>query len=248
MVIFIFKEEQIRFRLQDMCMPCGSILKEYLHFSLPVMVSDTILGLGNSAVMMVAGHIGRTFMTANTITMVIQQMATIFSSGLGQAALIITGNSLGEGKIEQTQKQSVSLVCVSFILGVTAAVIAFIISPVIVNFYHIRPETKEMTLSLMHAVTFVLIFMISGGVLTKGILRGGGDTTYLMVADVIFLWIVSVPLGAAAGLVWKWPPFWILFCLRSDYVIKTILCLFRLHSGKWIKKIKTDSGGKEYGE
>lgn len=245
---FIFKEEQIRFRLQDMCMPCGSILKEYLHFSLPVMVSDTILGLGNSAVMMVAGHIGRTFMTANTITMVIQQMATIFSSGLGQAALIITGNSLGEGKIEQTQKQSVSLVCVSFILGVTAAVIAFIISPVIVNFYHIRPETKEMTLSLMHAVTFVLIFMISGGVLTKGILRGGGDTTYLMVADVIFLWIVSVPLGAAAGLVWKWPPFWILFCLRSDYVIKTILCLFRLHSGKWIKKIKTDSGGKEYGE
>ena len=56
--------------------------------------------------------------------------------------------------------------------------------------------------------------------------------------QLFFLWAVSVPLGALAGLVWDWPPFWVFFCLKSEHLLKTILCLFRLKSGNWIKKIK----------
>lgn len=54
----------------------------------------------------------------------------------------------------------------------------------------------------------------------------------LMMADMLFLWLVSVPIGALSGLVWKWPPFWVFFFLRIDNLIKTILCLFRMRSGK----------------
>ena len=41
-----------------------------------------------------------------------------------------------------------------------------------------------------------------------GVLRGGGDTKFLMVADILFLWIVSIPLGALAGLYWHLSAFW----------------------------------------
>ena len=68
-------------------------------------------------------------------------------------------------------------------------------------------------------------------------MRGGGDTKFLMIADILFLWIVSVPLGAFAGLVWHWPAFWIYFCLKIDQVIKAFWCLGRLHSRKWIKAV-----------
>lgn len=46
-------------------------------------------------------------------------------------------------------------------------------------------------------------------ILTKGVLRGGGDTKFLMVADIIFLWAASLPLGILAGLVWHLDAFWI---------------------------------------
>ncbi len=59
------------FRIRALKMPCRDLFREYLHFSLPVMVSDTLLGLGNSAVAAVAGHIGVVFMSANSITMVV---------------------------------------------------------------------------------------------------------------------------------------------------------------------------------
>ena len=89
----------------------------------------------------------------------------------------------------------------------------------------------------------ITMFMAPASILTKGVLRGGGDTRFLMIADVVFLWVVSVPLGYLAGLVWCWPPFWVFLCLRLDHVIKAVWCVFRLRGGKWIKKIKAAGAG-----
>lgn len=89
----------------------------------------------------------------------------------------------------------------------------------------------------MHSVAVMTFFLCLNSILTKGVLRGGGDTRFLMVADVFFLWVVSVPLGAAAGLLWGWPAFWINFALKCDNLIKSVISVWRLRSGKWIKKI-----------
>ncbi len=234
---FFIKDTSVGFRLNSIFRPCGDLLREYVRISLPVLISDTLLGIGNSMILAVAGHIGKTFMSANTITNVVQQLTTIFSSGLGQAALIITGNTLGEGKIEQAREQGSSFVMVGVLLGTICGILIMIVSPLIVGSYHISQETHEMAMSLMRSLAVMVIFMLTGSILTKGVLRGGGDTAFLMLADVIFLWAVSVPLGIGAGIFWHWPPFWILFCLRIDNVLKVVLCLFRMRSGRWIKKI-----------
>ena len=73
--------------------------------------------------------------------------------------------------------------------------------------------------------------------MTKGVLRGGGDTKMLMIADNIFLWALAIPLGLLVGFVFKAPPFWIYVALKSDQIVKTVWCVGRLKSGKWIKRI-----------
>ena len=75
-------------------------------------------------------------------------------------------------------------------------------------------------------------------ILTKGVLRGGGDTKFLVLADTSMMWVIAIPLGAMAGLVLHLPSFWTYVCLYSDQVIKAVWCIFRLRSGKWIKKIQ----------
>jgi len=76
---------------------------------------------------------------------------------------------------------------------------------------------------------------------SKGILRGGGDTSFLLKWDTILIWAVSLPLGALASFVWHLPPFWIYFLLRLEFPLKGLVCLIRFLSGKWINVIKISS-------
>lgn len=104
--------------------------------------------------------------------------------------------------------------------------------------YNITDHTKNIARQLMDAMALIIVFQSANSILTKGVLRGGGDTKFLMVADILFLWIVSIPLGALAGLYWHLSAFWIYLFLKIDQVIKAIWCVFRLKSGNWIKTIK----------
>lgn len=238
----LFREKQIQFKLRDLLIPCGDLLPEYIRVCIPVFISDTLLGVGNSLTVTIASHVkvaSGSFMSAYSITTVTQQIATVFGTGLSQSALIIVGNTLGEGDSKRAQKEGVTFTILGLAMGALAGTFIVFISPFIVGYYNILPDTAAIAMELMRSVGVVTVFMLSGSILTKGVLRGGGDTQFLMIADILFLWCVSVPLGALAGLVWNWPPFWIFFCLRIDHAIKVLWCAFRLRGGKWIKKINT---------
>ena len=233
-----FKDTNIELRLRDLTLSVKDLVKEYIRISIPVLVSDTLLGLGNSAVAVVMGHIGASFVAANSITTVVMSLATVVIQGISQASCTITGITLGKGDVEKAQAQGVTFAALGFIIGGFGCALILAISNVVVGAYKIEPETAVLAKDLMHALAFVIWFQAANSILTKGTLRGGGDTKFLMVADIIFLWIFSIPLGALTGLVLKWPGFWVYIMLRIDQFIKCIICVVRLKSGKWIKRIK----------
>ena len=235
----LFKDKNIGLKIQDLTMSTKSLYDEYIRISIPVLVSDTLLGLGNTAVATVMGHIGATFVAANAITTVTMQLATVVIQGISQASCSITGITLGEGKYEKAQKQGVTFAVIGFLIGLVGCGVILALRTSIIGAYKIEPETKELAYQLMDAVAIVVLFQSANSILTKGVLRGGGDTKFLMKADILFLWVCSIPLGALAGLVFHWPGFWIYIMLKIDQFIKAIWCLFRLKSGKWIKKIKS---------
>ena len=72
-----FKDKNIRFRIRDLFMKTGSLIGEYIRISIPVLVSDAILAIGNNSVAMVIGHLGAAFVAANAITSVTQQLSTV---------------------------------------------------------------------------------------------------------------------------------------------------------------------------
>lgn len=238
---FLFVDKRVGYRLKHLAMKCRDLVGDYLRISIPVLVSDTLLGLGNSAVAMVMGRVGATFVAANSITTVTQQLSTVFIQGIGNASSIITGHTLGQGELDKAQRQGFTFLGLGFVVGLLGGLLIMIISGPVISFYDITTETKGIAEQLMIAVGFIVIFQSMNSILTKGVLRGGGDTKFLMVADILFLWVASVPLGALAGLVWHMPAFWIYTFLKIDQIIKAVWCVFRLSSKKWIKRI--DSRG-----
>ena len=234
---FFFADKRMTYRIRDVFMKCGDMLHEYIRISIPVLISDSLLALGNNAVSMVMGHIGQAFVAANSVTMVTQQLSSVLTTGVSNASGIITGHTMGEGDFEKAQKQGYAFLFMSFVIGCFAALIILLLRGPIINFYKVSPEAKAIAWELMDAILIIVIFQSMSSILTKGVLRAGGDTKFLMAGDILFLWVASIPLGYLAGLVFHWPAFWIYTFLKIDQIIKCVWCFFRLKSGKWMKKI-----------
>ena len=234
---FFLKDKSIGYRIRHLFLKCADLVGDYIKISIPVLISDGLLALGNNAVGMVFGRLGENFVSAQAITAVVQSCSTVVIQGVAQAATIVTGNTLGQGDVARTQRQGEAFIGLGMALGLLAGGIILAIGHPVVDFYKLTEDTNRIAYSLMYAQAFIVFFQATNNVMTKGVLRGGGDTRFLMVADILFLWIASIPLGWLAGLVWHLPPFWTYCCIRIDNVIKAVWCIFRLRSGKWIKKV-----------
>lgn len=235
---FFLRDNTIHYRLRDLLLPCGELVGEFLRISIPVLLSDTMLGLGDNALPIIMGRIGPGFVTANSITMVVQRVSTIFITGLSFSGCFLTGQVLGEGRRDAAKRQGNTYLLLGIVIGLAAAGIIRLISSKVIGAYNITPETGEIARELMNAVCIIVVFRSTNSILTKGVLRGGGDTRFLLLADMSTMWLLAVPLGAIAGLYLHLNAFYTYLCLYSDQVAKAVWCVFRLRSGKWIKKIK----------
>lgn len=239
-----FVDKQIGFRLRHLLMKTGDLIGEYIRISIPVLISDGILAFGNTAVAMVIGHSGgETFIAANSVTATTQQMSSVMIQGVCQAGAIVTGQTLGEGDKEKAQRQGYGFLGFGLALGLVSAAFIICTSELFVSIFCATPETADvapLARRLMNAISIIVIFQATNSIMTKGVLRGGGDTKMLMLADNVFLWVLSIPLGCLAGFVLHLTPFWVYICLKSDQITKAIWCVLRLRSGKWIKRIRVD--------
>lgn len=235
-----FKDREIGFRIKDLFAPVGALWREYIRISIPVLISDGILALGNNSVAMVIGRLGESFVAANAVTAVTQQLSSVVTSGFSQAGAIVTGYTLGQGDKQKAKEQGYAFLGLGLVFGLVAAGIILLVSEPMIAFYNLSPETAGIARQLMLSIAIIVVFQATNSIMTKGVLRGGGDTKVLMLADNIFLWVAALPLGIIAGLWLHLPAFWIYFALKSDQVLKAVWCVIRLRGGKWIKKIRTE--------
>ena len=159
--------------------------------------------------------------------------------GVSNASGVITGNTLGAGDRERAQRGGIAFFVIGAAIGLVGGVFVVIMGGYSLSLYNIGDTTVDIARQLMLAVAITTVFQSANSILTKGVLRAGGDTRFLMVIDTLLFWVLALPLGYFAGLVWKLSPFLIHICLRSDHIVKAIVCVFRLKSGKWIKRLST---------
>jgi len=231
-------EKNIGYRVKHLFEPVKDYIRSFLHFGLPVIISDAILGLGMNVVSIIMGHIGGGFVAAYAIISTMMRLSTTFTQGCAVAGGVIIGNTLGEHDKEKAYRQGLTCSWISAGLGVVVGLIMLAVGVPYIGMYNITESTRAIAMELLYAAALNSLFMNTGNMLTKGVLRGGGDTRWLMVMDVVFLWVVSIPLGALAGLVWHLPPFVIYMFLRLDPVLKSLVGFHRLYSKKWINIVK----------
>lgn len=236
---FVLKmDKKLRLRLGDFFQKVpGELLQRYLKVGLPALCSDAMLSFGRTATSMIIGQMGTTAVAANSMVQVVDRLFTVVTGGISNAASIVIGQTIGAGDKHKAQQQGESLFLIAMGVSILSAVLFMLIGPATLSMYNVTQETLAVTEKLMITYSVLIIFQCIGSVMTKGVLRGGGDTRFLLIADVAFLWLASIPLGYVSGILLGLPIFITTIFLRIDDIIKSVWCIGRLNSGKWIHNV-----------
>ena len=233
-IIYMLKyETKIIYRPHMLKFKDKTLLKEMLKYGMPVVYNELLWGIGISIHAVILGHLSSSVVAANSICNVIYQMSTSFILGVANASSVVMGKTIGSGDKDEAINIKNKLLFIYLILGITTASVLLLIKNPVISLYNIEDTTKTLANNLMYIYAFHILFQAFTSPIIAGILRGGGDTKFAAVIDVIFLWLL-LPLGFVAAFKFNINPILVLLLLRFETPIKTVFYLWRLRNDKWI--------------
>jgi len=243
LVIFVyafFVDKKLQFKLKYIIKRDKELMADFVKFSMPVLANEIAWSCGITLQAAILGKLSNQILAANSIAMVLQQLATIVIFGVANASSIIVGKQIGEGNIADARRSGSTIMVWSIVLGVVGSLFIFFLRKPFVSIYNVEPETQILAEKLM-ILTSVLVFFISiAATSIVGVLRGAGDTRFALRLELVTLWFVAVPLGAVAGFVLDAPILLTYACLKIDEPIKSLIAFIRTTKKHTYKSVTRD--------
>lgn len=213
------------------------LFRDFLIYSIPVTVNELMWGAGSAMNAVVIGHLGSSVVSANSVTQITRQLATVITFGLANAAAIVVGKSIGENNIEAAKANAKRFINLSILAGIVGAIVILIIRPIAISGLNLSPITQDYLSVMMFVMSYFVVAQAFNTTLIVGIFRGGGDTKYGLFVDVVTMWCGSILLGALAAFVFKWSVPVVYIILMSDELLKIPLTVYRYKSKKWLNNV-----------
>ncbi|MEG0308566.1 MAG: MATE family efflux transporter [Clostridium sp.] len=242
-IILIFMkyfEDKIKLKPKNLMKVDKIILKDFVSTCTPVLFNELLWSTGASMISVIVAELGTSTVAANSINGVAHQFVTVFIFGLSNATAVIIGNTIGEGKKHKAKEYAFTIGVFSILMGLMAGVIVYLIRPLIVELYNVPEATKIIAMEIMSVTSVVVVFQALGVNLMMGVLRGGGDAKFVLINDLVFMWLVAIPGGFIAVRVFNMPIIPVFFIIKSDEIIKSFVAMIRVGSGKWVRDVTRD--------
>lgn len=244
-VHILFVDKKFRFQPGLAFRPGMDMLRRYIRYSLPVLFNETLWGLGSSLYPTIMGHMAssQAILAAYGVSGNIERLCTVAIFGVSGATSIIIGREIGAGadreKVLSVGKalDMLAVIVGAIVGGIFIAVTYLFFAPVVYPLFGLSPEATEIA-TMMLVVTFSFLFFRAFNTTNVvGVIRGGGDVKTAALIDLAPMWLVAIPTAALAGLVFQWGILAVYLCMALDNVVKALLGVHRLRSGKWIRNL-----------
>ena len=235
-----------RFRLKpaSLLRPGGVLLAKFFRYSGPVVLNETLWGLGTSMHKVVMGHMENSteILAARALAGNIEDLCTVAIFAVGGTTAIIIGREIGAGQREHIYEVAATLDTLAtgcgLVIGTLLVTCAHTIFPMwVYPTFHLSQTASDITTMMLTMIGVCLPLRAFNSVNTVGVLRGGGDVRAASLIDVCPLWLVALPLSAFFGLVLKWGIFWVYVGVIMEQITKFIVGVPRFRSRAWINDV-----------
>ena len=159
---------------------------------------------------------------------------------VGDAALILVGEKLGEGEMEYTWKLSKHLIKVVILVGLAVGALTIVLSGPLSEVFRLTDAGKMYTKYILIVFGATMFADLFNGMQIAGILRAGGDTKFAMIAEGTCVWFIAVPLAFIASLALHLPVHQALLVTRIEMFVRAAILTKRYTSKKWMNTVISD--------
>ena len=235
-----------RFKLRPTLIlrPGKPLLHKFFRYSGPVVLNETLWGLGTSMHKVVMGHMeGSTeILAARALAGNLEDLCTVAIFAVGGTTAIIVGREIGAGRREHIYEigatlDTLAMLCGTVIGGALVVGAHSFFPALVYPIFDLSPAAMDITTMMLTMIGLCLPLRAFNSVNTVGVLRGGGDVRAASLIDVCPLWLVAVPLSALFGLVLRWGIFWVYVGVIMEQITKFLVGVPRFRSKAWINDV-----------
>ncbi len=237
-IYLLFIDKKLKIKIKDLFIIDKQMVRDYFKTGLPLMMSSVSWGIAMSIQGAIIGRLIESAIAANSIATTIFQVATVICYASSNAACVLIGKTIGENKpMEIIKKRSKNLQLIFLAIGVVSSGILLLTKNLIIDFYNAAPETIDITNQFIWVLAVTIIGTSYEAPALCGIVSGGGETSFVLKNDIIFMWLIVLPLSALSAFVFKFPVVVTFACLKADQVLKCAVALVKVNSFNWVKTV-----------
>lgn len=231
------REKTLDIHLRDYRRIDRAMLRDVLRVGTPVLITSALWGVSNALQTVILGHMSDSAISAQSISSTVFLLLKVTAVGAASAASVMIGRTVGTGDIGKVREYSRTLQAMFLCIGAVLALMMLSLRRPLLRVYRVSDETRALADAYMIIQSVVLFTMSYQMPVNTGIIRGGGDTRFVLWLDLISIWGVVMPLSLLGAFVWHWPPVAVIICLNADQCFKCVPAFLRVRGDRWIKRL-----------
>jgi putative MATE family efflux protein len=243
MIWFVFfRDKQLEMKLSDLFGKSDpQLTSDFFRYGLPVFIGSVTWGINLSVQGMIVGRFDVNSIAAYSISSTIFSILTVGAYGSATASSIVIGKAVGNGDMTLVKQYARTLQLIFVGVGIITGSLIWFTRPLVLALYSYLGELEALTLTYADQFLRVLAVCSIGTSyqmsVNTGIVRAGGDTKFVLINDLIFVWCVVLPSAAISAFVLQMPTWVTVACLKCDQILKCIVAFIKVNRWRWMKKL-----------
>lgn len=240
MVWFVFfRDKRLGMKLKDVFTRSeGALYRDFLRYGLPVFIGSITWGINLSVQGMIVGRFDVYSTAAYSIAGTVFSILTVTAYGSATTSSIIIGKTVGSGDVPLVKQYARTLQLIFLGVGAVTGLLIWFSRPIVLDIYgDLEAETLAFADQFLRVLAVCSVGTSYQMSVNTGIVRAGGDTKFVLINDLCFVWLIVLPSSALTAFVLHTPTWITVACLKCDQILKCIVAVIKVNRWRWMKKL-----------
>lgn len=239
-----FVDKKLRFGLKDLLHTDLQLLRDFIRYGLPVIGGQVVWAINSLANTKILGYYSAGVIAAASITGMLHNLVYVWMNGMSSAVGIITGKTVGAGQYEKMKEYSKTVQMIFLFVGLISGAAVFLAREGFISLYNASPEAQAYSRQFINVISVTIIGTCYQAACLFGLVKSGGDISFVFKNDTIFVFLVVIPSSLLA--MWLGAPPWVVFaCLKCDQILKCFVAIVKINRYNWMKNLTRDNTSQE---